>query len=130
MNFRQGNAKQEFPSDQTPRIDELAWDKDNDSVAILTATPTISTWSVRDKKFSQIELASQKDKASYISWSKTHPVLGIGSEKGSVVFYNRKSQRKIPCISKHGKKVTGGDWSNGGDLITASSDKILTVSNH
>ena len=81
----------EFPSNQTPKIDALCWDKDNDALAVLTATPVISVWSVRDKKFTDIELASQKDRASYISWSKTHPTLGIGSEKGSVVFYNRKS---------------------------------------
>ena len=62
------------------------------------------------RKFQDIELASNKDKASWIGWSSTHPVLCIGSEKGSLVFYNRKSQRKIPCISKHGKKVTHGDW--------------------
>ncbi len=81
------------------------------------------------RKFQDIELASNKDKASYVGWSNTHPVLCIGSEKGSLVFYNRKSQRKIPCISKHGKKVTHGDWHPEGLLITCSEDKLLTISN-
>lgn len=81
------------------------------------------------RKFQDIELASNKDKASWIGWSGTHPVLCIGSEKGSLVFYNRKSQRKIPCISKHGKKVTHGDWHPEGLLITCSEDKLLTISN-
>jgi WD repeat-containing protein 19 len=81
------------------------------------------------RKFQDIELASNKDKASFIGWSSTHPVLCIGSEKGSLVFYNRKSQRKIPCISKHGKKVTHGDWHPEGLLITCSEDKLLTISN-
>ena len=82
------------------------------------------------RKFQDVELASQKDVACYISWSRTHPVLVIGTEKGNLLFFNRKSQRKIPCISKHGKKVTNGDWHNDGNLVTASSDKILTISNH
>jgi hypothetical protein len=43
------------------------------------------------RKFQDIELASNKDKASFIAWSNTHPVLSIGTEKGSLVFYNRKS---------------------------------------
>lgn len=120
----------EFPSNQNPHIDDMQWDKDNDSLAILTATHVISIWSMGQRKFQDIELASQKDVASYISWSKTHPVLSIGTEKGSLTFFNRKSQRKIPCISKHGKKVTDGDWSVEGHLITCSSDKMLTVSNH
>jgi WD repeat-containing protein 19 len=57
-------------------------------------------------------------------------VLAIGSDKGSVVFFNRKTSRKIPCISKHGKKVTMGDWNAEGNLITGSEDRLLTVSNH
>jgi len=56
--------------------------------------------------------------------------LAVGTDKGGLVFFNRKSQRKIPCISKHGKKVIDGDWSNEGLLITCSFDKMLTVSNH
>ena len=81
------------------------------------------------RKFQDIDLASTKDKATYISWSTQAPVLAIGSEKGSVTFFNRKSNRKIPCISKHGKKVSVGDWNQEGNLITGSDDKILTVSN-
>mmetsp|Transcript_21815 Transcript_21815/g.33755 ORF Transcript_21815/g.33755 Transcript_21815/m.33755 type:complete len:177 (+) Transcript_21815:257-787(+) len=90
----------------------------------------ISIWSMGQRKFQDIELASNKDTARYISWSKTHPVLVVGTEKGSLVFFNRKSQRKIPCISKHGKRVTDGDWSSEGLLISCSQDKMLTVSNH
>jgi WD repeat-containing protein 19 len=81
------------------------------------------------RKYQDIELASNKDKSSFISWSQTHSVLCIGTEKGSLVFYDRKTQRKIPCISKHGKKVTYGDWGQDGLLITCSEDKLLTISN-
>lgn len=126
---RQGKPHTEIPSKHAPAIQDLAWDKDSDSLAILTATASISIWSMGQRKFQDIELASAKDKATYISWSGTHPVLAIGSEKGSVVFFNRKNQRKIPCISKHGKKVTCGDWNKEGNLISGSEDKILTVSN-
>lgn len=127
---RQGKPVLEFPSNQTPRIDNLVWDKDNDSLAILTSTSVISIWSMGQKKFQDVELASNKDIACFISWSKTHPVLVVGTEKGNLLFFNRKSQRKIPCISKHGKKVTYGDWNHDGNLITCSLDRILTISNH
>lgn len=99
-------------------------------MAILTATAAISIWSMGERKFQDIELSSQKDKASYISWSLTHPVLVIGTEKGSLVFFNRKSQRKIPCITKHGKKVSNGHWNKEGHLMTTSEDRLMTVSNH
>lgn len=122
----------EFPSDRGGTVEDLAWDKDSDSLAILTHSPVISLWSMGQRRFQEIELHSNKDNASFISWSKTHPVLAIGTEKGSLTFLNRKSQRKIPCISKHGKKVIAGDWSAGGQglLITCSTDKMLTVSTH
>ena len=43
------------------------------------------------RKFQDIEMANQKEKATYISWSGVAPVLSIGSDKGSVVFFNRKN---------------------------------------
>jgi hypothetical protein len=51
----------------------------------------VSIWSMGQRKFQEIELASTKDVATFISWSKTHPVLAIGTEKGSLTFLNRKS---------------------------------------
>jgi hypothetical protein len=33
---RQGKNLLEFPSSQQPRIESLCWDKDNDSLAVLT----------------------------------------------------------------------------------------------
>jgi len=48
---RQGQPLLEFPSNQTPRIEDMAWDKDNDSLAILTATNVISIWSMGLNKF-------------------------------------------------------------------------------
>jgi hypothetical protein len=43
---RQGKPVLEFPSNSNPRIDDLAWDKDNDSLAILTQHHMISIWSM------------------------------------------------------------------------------------
>lgn len=74
-------------------------------------------------------MPSPKDLASYIVWSTTQPVLAIGTEKGSLVFFNKKNQRKIPCVGKHSKKVITGAWNQAGLLISGAEDKILTVSN-
>lgn len=74
-------------------------------------------------------MPSKKDLASYIKWSHTEPVLAIGTEKGSLVFFNKQNQRKIPCVGKHSKKVNTGGWNSEGVLISGAEDKILTVSN-
>lgn len=90
----------------------------------------MSVWTYSTKSTLDIELSLPKEKATFIRWSKTHPVLAIGTDKGSLVFYNKKTQRKIPCVAKHSKKVHTGDWSDEGLLITGAEDKILTVSNN
>lgn len=74
-------------------------------------------------------MPSKKDFASFIKWSSTSPVLVIGTEKGSLVFFNKQNQRKIPCVGKHGKKVLTGSWNSEGILITGAEDLMLTVSN-
>ena len=74
-------------------------------------------------------MPSQKAFASFIVWSRHAPVLAIGTEKGSLVFFNKKNQRKIPCVGKHSKKVNTASWNSDGLLISGAEDKILTVSN-
>lgn len=39
----------------------------------------------------QLELDSAKAKTTVAKWSKTHPVLCIGSDKGTILFYNKKN---------------------------------------
>ena len=86
-------------------------------------------WNPGTKSVTEIDMPSKKDFASFIKWSSTSPVLAIGTEKGSLVFFNKQNQRKIPCVGKHGKKVTTGCWNSEGILITGAEDNILTVSN-
>lgn len=86
-------------------------------------------WNPGTKSVTEIDMPSKKDFASFIKWSFTEPVLAIGTEKGSLVFFNKQNQRKIPCVGKHSKKVNTGSWNSAGILISGAEDKILTVSN-
>jgi WD repeat-containing protein 19 len=65
-----------------------------------------------------------------MKWSRTHPVLTCGNEKGYLNFYFKKNKRKVPTMGKHSKKVMCGDWNNDGLLVTGSEDKLITISNH
>ena len=126
---RQGNNKMEMPLKSTAKVIALHWDKDGDSVAILQRNYTIIVWNPGTKSVTEIDMPSKKDFASFIKWSTTEPVLAIGTEKGSLVFFNKQNQRKIPCVGKHAKKITTGSWNSEGTLITGADDKIFTVSN-
>jgi WD repeat-containing protein 19 len=44
------------------------------------------------------------------------PVLAVGTDKGSLLFYNKKSTKKVPTVGKHGKKIITGDWNKEGLL--------------
>ena len=43
-------------------------------------------------------------------------MLAIGTDKGSLIFYNKKNSKKIPTIGKHTKKIVTGDWNLDGLL--------------
>lgn len=64
----------------------------------------------------QLDMDSAKAKASWIKWSRTHPVLSIGTDKGGLIFYYKKNQKKVPTMGKHGKKIITGDWNREGLL--------------
>ena len=48
---------------------------------------------------------NQKIRASWLRWSRTHPVLTFGNDKGYLNFYLKKNKRKIPTMGKHSKKI-------------------------
>ena len=116
------------------RIEAIEWDKEGESVAILQKDNTsVVVWTIATKNYNDIELSSgtgSKERGSWIKWSKTHPMLAIGTEKGSIYFFDKKTQRRIPNLGKHGKKVISGDWNEQGYLITSAEDKLVTVSDH
>ena len=88
--------------------------KDNTSVVV---------WTIATKNYNDIELSTgtgSKEKGSWIKWSKTLPILAIGTEKGSIYFFDKTSQRRIPNLGKHGKKVISGDWNDDDLLVTSS----------
>ena len=43
-------------------------------------------------------------------------MLAVGTDKGSLIFYNKKNQKKIPTMGKHAKKIISGDWNKEGFL--------------
>lgn len=89
----------------------------------------MTVWTHATKSVTEIDIPSSKDKASYIKWSNTDSVLVIGTEKGTLIFFNKKNSRKIPCVGKHSKRVHTGDWNDEGLLISGSEDRLLAVSN-
>mmetsp|Transcript_11592 Transcript_11592/g.10110 ORF Transcript_11592/g.10110 Transcript_11592/m.10110 type:complete len:122 (-) Transcript_11592:3648-4013(-) len=91
----------------------------------------VSIWNVfNSDRMIEIDTGNPKEKACFAKWSRTHPILSIGTDKGGLIFYNKKNTKSIPTVGKHTKKVVSGDWNKEGLLLTAGEDKLLTVSDH
>lgn len=45
-------------------------------------------------------VGSSKDQMSFLLWSKTGPLLAVGTVKGNLLIYNRQTSRKIPVLGK------------------------------
>jgi WD repeat-containing protein 19 len=43
-------------------------------------------------------------------------VLSIGTDKGGLIFYYKKNQKKVPTMGKHSKRIITGDWNKEGLL--------------
>ncbi|MEQ2297926.1 WD repeat-containing protein 19, partial [Ameca splendens] len=71
-----------------------------------------------------------KDQMTFILWSKTGPLLAVGTAKGNLLIYNQQTSRKIPILGKHTKKITCGCWSSQNLLALGSEDNTLTISSH
>ena len=114
------------------RVIMLDWDHENELLAILVEGQSfVYIWAPFTTNFvEELQFDNQKNKITWLKWSKTHPVLTFGNEKGYINFYLKKNKKKIPTMGKHSKKVISGDWNEEGLLVTGSEDKIITVSNH
>uniref|UniRef100_A0A7N8WU58 WD repeat-containing protein 19 n=1 Tax=Mastacembelus armatus TaxID=205130 RepID=A0A7N8WU58_9TELE len=108
----------------------MDWDKDGDILAVIAAkSSSIYLWDASVNKTSQID-SGMRDQMSFILWSKTGPLLAVGTVKGNLLIYNQQTSRKIPVLGKHTKKITCGCWSIQNLLALGSDDNTVSISNH
>lgn len=108
----------------------MDWDKDGDILAVIAAkSSSIYFWDASVNKTSHID-SGMRDQMSFILWSKTGPLLAVGTVKGNLLIYNQQTSRKIPVLGKHTKKITCGCWNNQNLLALGSEDNTLSISNH
>uniref|UniRef100_A0A8C5ID53 Anaphase-promoting complex subunit 4 WD40 domain-containing protein n=1 Tax=Gouania willdenowi TaxID=441366 RepID=A0A8C5ID53_GOUWI len=108
----------------------MDWDKDGDILAVIAAkSSSIFLWDASVNKTSQID-SGMKDHMSFLLWSKSGPLLAVGTVKGNLLIYNQQTSRKIPVLGKHTKRITCGCWNSQNLLALGSDDNTLSISNH
>jgi len=105
----------------------LDWDKDGEVLAILTAACSIVfLWDLNSKKL--LEMESNMKDLSWLKWSGVTSQLAVGTGKGNLLLYNRKTSKKIPIMGKHTKMIACGAWNSENKLALGGKDREITVS--
>lgn len=107
----------------------LSWDKDGDILSIICdRSPVLILWDSNTQRVHQVD-TGLRDALTFVAWSKTSPLLAVGTSKGNLLIYNHRTSRKVPILGKHNKQITCGAWSQQNYLALVGNDKMLTVSN-
>ena len=106
----------------------IGWDKDGEVLAILQASNSaIVMWDSAQRKTLPPVETNMKD-LCWMQWSKVGPELAVGSAKGNLIIYNRRTTRMNPLLGKHSKKITSGAWNSANQLALVSEDKTISLS--
>eukprot|EP00392_Amoebophrya_sp_AT5.2_P002825 g2830.t1 len=109
----------------------LEWDPDGEILAILQdREPAVLLYSVATRRTEILEVSSRDP--SFLTWG-AGVVLAIGTGKGGLLLYNKRTMKKQTILGKHSKKITCGVWTTTGGagehiLALGSEDKNVTLS--
>jgi WD repeat-containing protein 19 len=128
---RLGKKMVEFQLKFGGKVKHMEFDSEGDTLAIIQEACSIVTIiNVYTKKTLDIDIdKNNKDRPTCIRWGKNHPTLGIGTDRGMIYYYNKKSDKIYPVSMNHTKAVCSADWNDEGNLATGDENKSLSVTN-
>lgn len=124
---RHGQRVDEISLQGGGQILSLDWDVDGESLAVLQdGNGVIPIWDSSSRTTLSVD-TNLKD-PTFMAWSKIGPQLAVGTAKGNVLMYNKKTRKKIPVLGKHPRRITCGAWGEANQLVLGSTDNTITVS--
>jgi WD repeat-containing protein 19 len=95
-------------------------------VAVLDSSPLLFFWDANQRR-SLTNVDTNMKGLNCIAWNSTSEVLAVGTLKGNLLLYNRRTLKKVPVLGKHSKAIVCASWSPENILACGSLDN--TVSN-
>jgi len=105
----------------------IAWDSDGQILSIIPSKSQSLTVFMMSNKQAKIIEFDLKDQLVCQAWSKNTNSLAIGTSKGSLILVDFKTDKKVPVLGKHGKKISHAVWSKDNRLALASVDGMVSV---
>ena len=123
---RKGDLIFEFALEGDGKCKKLAWDYHGEALAVLQeGSPIVPIWNAGTREMEVLQ--TNFNDATFMEWSKSAPLLAIGTKKGNLLLYNRDNFMKIPLMGKHTKEITSGRWSRDNKLALTSLDKMVRL---
>jgi WD repeat-containing protein 19 len=125
---RRGVQVEEVALKSTAKVLQLEWDKDGEILAVLQQNEgSVMLWRHAEKKLEMLEMHSRDP--SFLAWSRTGPQLVIGTAKGNMMIYNKRTYKKQTIMGKHSKRISCGAWHPQENMFTCGSeDRTVTLS--
>ncbi len=83
------------PTNGVTEILALEWDCDGEILAILQAgSGVVQLWDRHSQRVSPVD--TNEKALTFLGWSKTGPELAIGSAKGNLYLYDKRTQQIVP----------------------------------
>jgi WD repeat-containing protein 19 len=125
---RRGTQVEEVALKSTRKVTHMEWDKDGEILAILQqGEDTVLLWRHSEREKKELEM-SFKD-PTFLSWSKVGPQLVVGTARGNMMIYNKRTMKKQTIMGKHSRKVTCGCWHPLENILSlGSEDRTITLS--
>ena len=101
---------------------QLDWDPAGETLAVLqTGSPVVKLWDANQGLESSLD-TMMKD-LTYLRWAGNKPLLAIGTAKGNLLLYDKRTLKKQSIMGKHSRRIVGGAWNAASELALASDDK-------
>lgn len=126
---RRGAQIEEVALKSTAKVMQLEWDKDGEILAILQqGEGQVMLWRHVEKKLETLEMNSKDP--TFLAWSRVGPQLAVGTARGNMMVYNKRTTKKATIMGKHSKKISCGAWHPTENILAlGSEDKTITISN-
>jgi len=124
---RQGDPHAERPLEGEGKCLQLEWEHEGETLAILqSGSPVVKLWDANQGRESGLD-TNQKDQ-TYVKWAVAAPMLAVGTQKGTLVLYDKRTLKRLSIIGKHSKRIVSGMWNSSNELALASENKQVTMS--